>query len=180
MLVNNFICNFSEALSEAEPGQGSQFMSTRASHLLAPIVKPLHLNGLDDKALVTSDCCPFFDPLRALQRTLHLSMQPIGFTGNHFPTVWSSRHPMSCIWIRRTPARCFAGPVYSLAFVQVTRWVSGADKRVHASRQPIPCYHERPLLCWHSSQHKYGGEVLIAANGANHTLCPPKVGFGQM
>ena len=28
-------------------------MSTRASHLLAPIVKPLHLNGLDDKALVT-------------------------------------------------------------------------------------------------------------------------------
>ena len=28
-------------------------MSTRASHLRASIVKPLHLNGLDDKALVT-------------------------------------------------------------------------------------------------------------------------------
>ena len=99
---------------------------------------------------------------------------------------------MSCIWIRRTPAPCFAGPVYSIAFIQVTsrwvpggyqvgiRWVPGEDKRVHPSRQPIPRYHERPLLCWHSSQHKYGGEVLIAANGANHTVYPPKVGFGQM
>ena len=153
---------------------------TKASHLLAPIVKPLQQNGLDDKhpPQVT-----VLDPLNGLQRTLHLSKQPRGsngFAGNHFLTVSSSRHPMSCIWFRRTPAPCFAGSVSSIAFLQVSRWLSGPDKRVHASKQPIPRYHEHPLLCWHSSQHKYGGEVLIAANGANHTLCPPKVGFGQM
>ena len=64
-------------------------MSPRASHRLATIVRPLHLNGLDDKALVTRQPpqVTVLDPLNALQRALHMPKQPIGsseFSGNHF------------------------------------------------------------------------------------------------